>query len=129
MSACTGKGLYDLAMAGFEEVGAALAMLRNRSGLSQEELAAKMKLKRGNSVSAIETGNPRVSSIHRYLVALGRSPTELAAALAELSYDGHVEAEEVREVAPTDPIDQFALDFIATLLALVEEVKKRSPPR
>lgn len=129
ISGSAGKGIYDLSMAGFEDVGAALAALRNRAGLSQEELANRMGLKGGNSVSAIESGNPRVSSIHRYLVALQCSPMDLAMALEQLSYSEEDELgqPEVREGAPVDPLDQLALDFNKTMQSLVEEVKRRSP--
>lgn len=119
-------------MAGFEDVGAALALLRNRAGLSQEDLASRMGLKGGNSVSAIENGNPRISSIHRYLVALQCSPLDLSQALEQMSYseDEPFGQPEVREAAPTmqvDPLDQLALDFNKTMQSLVEEVKRRSP--
>lgn len=113
-------------MASFEHVGAALAQLRKRAGISQEQLAEKLGLRGSTSVSSIETGNPRADTIARYLGAIGYGPRDLADALDALTYDSRPTPSEVRESAPPpDPLDEKVKALIDSLQEMVAEVKSR----
>jgi transcriptional regulator with XRE-family HTH domain len=69
-------------------IGEALAELRRDAGLSQADIARKRELADKSSVSSIETGNPRASSIVEYLDAVGRTVWDLAEKLEGKS-DSH----------------------------------------
>lgn len=114
----------------FEDVGAALAKLRKKRGISQEELAARLNLSGSTSVSSIETGNPRADTIARYLRAIDCTPHDLADALAALSYSasGPATGAEVREVAEDEldsKVEQFKQALDDVVLAIREKHAKR----
>lgn len=62
----------------YEKLGDKIRKLRNRAGLSQEELAEKAKIDL-TSVSEIESGlrNPSLKTIHKISLALKVSLQEL----------------------------------------------------
>lgn len=92
-----------------ETIGRALALMRETSGLTQEQLGERMGIT-GASVSRLEsrTGNPRASSIARYLDALGLGFSDLAVAMRQL--DGEMPPPvEVREPEEQYPeLDELA---------------------
>jgi transcriptional regulator with XRE-family HTH domain len=116
---------YHEAVASFDHVGAALARLRKRAGINQEDLAARLGLSGSTSVSSIETGNPRANTIGRYLDAIGCTPQDLANALGELTYGATLgAASEVRE-APPDPLDEKVSQLKQALDDVVLAIKEK----
>lgn len=69
-------------MAEFAKVGLALAALRKAAGLRQQDVAERLGV-RASTVGRFEgpDGNPRATSIDRYLEAIGCTPVDLARAL------------------------------------------------
>lgn len=69
-------------MAEFAKVGLALAALRKAAGLRQRDVAERLGV-RASTVGRFEgpNGNPRATSIDRYLEAIGCTPMDLARAL------------------------------------------------
>jgi transcriptional regulator with XRE-family HTH domain len=74
-----------------KEAGNWLRELRQRAGLSQIELAARLELKYYTFVSQVETGYGRVptDSMETWAKALGMNPSEFARRLLAF-YDPHL---------------------------------------
>lgn len=92
-----------------QSIGPALAALRERGDLTQVELGERLGITAA-SVSRLESpsGNPRASSIVRYLDALGVGFDELAAMLRELDAPAAPPAQTYAAAVPYPELDEIA---------------------